>query len=127
MDFLLGNYDVRRLILDCMNPRDFAMLGATNKVLRKVLFQERFDINRILKRYFRDPLAFRRLLQKSGSFVSGTFPLSVFEGRVWRGGELRVYVAKDYIRDFGEFLTREKSYVERYESRNWEVYRMFIV
>ncbi|GAB7338182.1 hypothetical protein MBLNU457_4527t1 [Dothideomycetes sp. NU457] len=112
VNFLIEYHDVRHLILDWMNTRDFAMLCATNKVLRKVLFEERFDINQHLKRYFRDPLAFRRLLQKSGSFVSGTFPLSVFEGRVWRGGELRVYVSKDYLRDFGKFLTREKSYVE---------------
>lgn len=127
VDFLLHNHDVRRLILECMNPRDFAMLCATNKLLRKVLFEERFDINQHLKRYFKDPLAFRRLLQKSGSFVSGTFPLSVFEGRVWRGGQFHVYVSKDYTREFGEFLSREKSFVERVERRDRRVCKVSIV
>jgi len=110
VDFLLDNHDVRQLVLDRLNVHDFAMLAATNKRLRASLFEERFDVNHTLKRYFRDPVAFRRLLYQCNAFVGGMFPLSIFEGRCWQGIPLDIYVKPDKYIHLKDFITAGERY-----------------
>jgi len=115
-DFLLENYDVRSLILDNLSVYEFAMLAATNKSLRTVLFGDRFDVNRSLRRYVDDPIAFRGMLHKCGAFVGGTFPLSIFQGRRCEGGTLDLYVPTDKVEIVKAHLTIEELY---HSETNW--------
>jgi hypothetical protein len=85
-------------------------LTATCKRLY-ALRQYIWDINRALRRFLDNPLAFRTLLGETDALISGSFVLQFLEGVVWKNSDLDVFIQAGkaaYL--FGEYLERVEGY-----------------
>jgi len=90
-DLLKRFTPVQDSVLRYLNIRDIVALSRTTKALSgcvDIVERTQFDVNTRLKRFFKNPKAFRSLQAKHNIVISGTFALR-FISRNWLSSELR--------------------------------------
>ena len=63
-----------------------------------------YDINRHFNRFFRDPVAFRRMQMYTGSVVSGSSALQFFDRTLYPDADLDIYADKDQAEIVGKWI-----------------------
>ncbi|KAI0696059.1 hypothetical protein C8T65DRAFT_615610, partial [Cerioporus squamosus] len=67
-----------------------------------------YNIDRRLRRYFSDPLAFRALMSRTGLLISGSFALQFFDRSFYPNSDLDLYVWTDEsVIEAGNWLKTE--------------------
>lgn len=105
---LFGIYPIRRAILACLSIHDVLKLMQTSRTIRQDMKANEWDINAKLARFFKNPVAFRNQLGRSGALIIGSFALQFFERVVWPDTSLDLMVEDgDSFREMCHFLTSE--------------------
>ena len=104
---LLHNNDIRAEITGYLDTKDFLSLACTTFSLRQSLRADRWDINRKLSRFFRDPIALRNLQARTNAIVSGPFALGFAEGKTWKDSYPVIWVHKEYRDKWLDYLSAE--------------------
>ncbi|EPE34585.1 hypothetical protein GLAREA_10279 [Glarea lozoyensis ATCC 20868] len=100
-----------------LEPRDLISFFGTTKACRDLyptLLTSQFNINRLLKRFVKTPVALRSELAKHNAVISGSTALQLFERVTWRKSDLDIYVERDdgtAVSALGTYLTTVESYV----------------
>lgn len=66
-----------------------------------------FKLEKILSRFFSDPLDFRRLQARTATLISGSTALQFFDRSFWPESDLDLYVHMQFAKDVGDYLLRE--------------------
>ncbi|EPQ54924.1 hypothetical protein GLOTRDRAFT_25227, partial [Gloeophyllum trabeum ATCC 11539] len=97
-------------VLDSCSPASLINLAATCRLYRAILkniFEECWDINRHLGRFFSDPLAFRNLQARTATLISGSNALQFFDRKVYSGSDLDLYVYKEHLDEVCRWVMAE--------------------
>lgn len=103
---VLQIHDIRRLLTAELNTADFLSLSNSSKALQS-LKAERWDINRLLKRFVDDPLKFRALQANTDAIITGPQALAFAEGRSCNMATLSVNIFENTARRWRKFLKTE--------------------
>ncbi|KAF3927780.1 hypothetical protein ABW20_dc0100377 [Dactylellina cionopaga] len=97
-------------ILKLLDPPDTLNLLATCRTLR-VLKPDLWNINRSLRRFVDDPLAFRSLMARHNTVVSGSHALQFLARVRWTESDLDVYLGdEEGCVEFAEHLIEHENY-----------------
>ena len=66
-----------------------------------------FKLEKILSRFFSDPLDFRRLQARTATLISGSTALQFFDRSFWPESDLDLYVHMQFAKDVGDYMLRE--------------------
>ncbi|HEV7736636.1 MAG TPA: hypothetical protein VGO47_04595 [Chlamydiales bacterium] len=83
------------LILRYLSPKDIANLKKVDRKINSfitVYEKYAYSPNKLLKRYFNDPLQFRAMQAATGTLVSGSQALKLMGRFGWEPGDLDLYV-----------------------------------
>lgn len=97
-------------ILDAVSPVDILYFSLTCRLARQIAVRYRsfvFNINRRLRRFFRNPLAFRSLQAQTKTLISGSFALQFFDRSHYVKSDLDLYTHPGFSRSVGEWLINE--------------------
>ena len=98
------------LLLDYCSAKSLVLLLRTCRTLKAAVeayIGLRFDVNRILGRYFAAPRAFRYLQACTGTLISGSSALQFFDRSFYPSSDLDLYVSKVWGLRVGRFLFQE--------------------
>ncbi|KAL2073368.1 hypothetical protein VTL71DRAFT_10692 [Oculimacula yallundae] len=118
---VLGQYG----IFDTLCRRlDTATLFSLRLVSRKLVdnyaahAKERWNVNRRLKHFVKNPQGLRSLMAQSNALISGSFAVQFFDDVSWNESDLDIYVGHDGAAALGTFLCRKEGY--RHEKKSAE-------
>lgn len=97
-------------ILDAVSPLEILYFALTCRLARRAVIRYRsfaFNINRRLRRFFRDPLVFRSLQAQTHTLISGSFALQFFDRSEYADSDLDLYTHPGYSRLVGKLLIDE--------------------
>lgn len=106
-DRLLNQYDLLELVLDLCSPASLFNLAKTCHSYHAALkphYQLLWDINRHLKRYFSNPIAFRNLQARTATLISGSSALQFLDRTIYDGSDLDLYVYDDMLKEVCEWI-----------------------
>lgn len=75
-----------------------------------------YSIERIISRFFDDPLDFRKLQARTSTIISGSSALQFFDRSFYPSSDLDLYAHRRYRREIGRWLLRQ-GYVFRPNKR----------
>ncbi|KAF1984300.1 hypothetical protein K402DRAFT_406259 [Aulographum hederae CBS 113979] len=84
------HYDVFNSLTSCLGNREVLALTQTCHRLHDQLKAPLWDVNVKLRRFFKDPIAFRSVLGQFRAIVSGSFALQFLERVIWPESDLDV-------------------------------------
>lgn len=70
-----------------------------------------FNINRHLRRFFNDPIAFRNMQARLAILISGSNALQFLDSTFYPGSDLDLYVWKDSVEEVGHWLIEHEGYL----------------
>lgn len=82
-------------------------VGRTCKVAHQAValyIKRAFNINRLLKRFFSEVIAFRTLQARTGTLISGSVALQFFDREFYPCSDLDLYVHMRHRREVGRWL-----------------------
>lgn len=97
-------------ILDAVSPVDIMYFALTCRLARRTVARYRvftFNINRRLRRFFHNPLAFRSLQARTHTLISGSFALQFFDRTIYPESDLDLYTHPGFSKSVGEWLIGE--------------------
>lgn len=97
-------------ILDVVSPVDAIHFASSCRLAKRSVTRYRsfvFNINRRLRRFFHDPLAFRSLQAKTHTLISGSFALQFFDRSEYADSDLDLYTHPGFSRAVGHWLIDE--------------------
>jgi hypothetical protein len=105
--------DVHDRVLANLCPRDIfcfalACTEAREAVLSYML--RVYNVNLLLRRFFDDPLAFRRLQRSTGTLVSGSAALQFMDRTVYPESDLDIYTHPGHAQAIGHWLVKTEGY-----------------
>ncbi|KIJ33308.1 hypothetical protein M422DRAFT_183470 [Sphaerobolus stellatus SS14] len=65
-----------------------------------------YDVNRILRRFFSDPIAFRSLQARTGTLISGSVAVQFFARTIWTDSDLDLYVPPESVTAVSKWLQK---------------------
>ena len=98
------------LLLDYCSARSLVSLRRTCTTFKTAVdmyITQRFNVDRILTRYFTDPKSFRYLQACTGTLISGSSALQFFDRSFYPHSDLDLYVSKVWGPRVGHFLSQE--------------------
>lgn len=114
--YLLSNSTVYDLVLSCFSPAQLCRLRLACKLANEAarsFVRRAYDINRHLKHFFDDPLAFRHLQAETGALISGSNALQFLDRTFYPKADLDIYVDVRYCEQLVKYLTLREGYVFR--------------
>ena len=97
-------------IFDYCSARSLVLLLRTCRPVNnavRMYMDKRFNINRILDRYFSDAMSFRFLQARTGTLISGSSALQYFDRSFYPTSDLDIYVSRVWAREVGQFLLQQ--------------------
>ncbi|KAL6299604.1 hypothetical protein BKA93DRAFT_753336 [Sparassis latifolia] len=97
-------------ILSCLSPASLVSMGRVSRITRRAVqdYSSRaFSVNRLLTRFFSDPVAFRSLQARTATLISGSFGVQLFDRSLYSESDLDLYPHSQHVREVGEWLRRE--------------------
>ncbi|EPS38477.1 hypothetical protein H072_7790 [Dactylellina haptotyla CBS 200.50] len=114
----LSNPILYTAIFDYLEPQDTLRLLRTCKALYEFKY-ELWSINRSLRRFVDDPIAFRSLMARYNAIVSGSHALQFLARIKWPKSDLDLYVTEDGgIAAFASHLVAKEGY--SYQAYSWQ-------
>ena len=110
LDRIITNDLIYELIFDSCSPMTLVRLLRTCRaanVAVKDYITRAFNVNRILTRYFADPMAFRHLQACTGTVISGSSVLQFFTRTFYPGSDLDIYVPMAWRVEVGQYLLEQ--------------------
>ncbi|KAI1922088.1 hypothetical protein LOZ65_003594 [Ophidiomyces ophidiicola] len=119
-----GFYPLCVSLISSLDGVSILRLSMTCRALRRLYDSAkkiRWNIDKSLVRFVKDPSFFRLCMQQTGTIISGSFALQFFDGVYWPESDLNMYVPGS---SRFEVLTRclidnEGYHEEKYPSVNW--------
>jgi hypothetical protein len=98
--------------MDCLNTKSVLALSSTSSAIRTSIRENEWNINRKLKRFVKELVAFRTLLGRHNGLISGSFALQFFERVTFKCSGLDLFFDIDsgYEKMIDHLVTQE-SYV----------------
>ncbi|KIJ41624.1 hypothetical protein M422DRAFT_255242 [Sphaerobolus stellatus SS14] len=96
-----------------LNPVQTYQFSLINKAAYRAAQEYRsyvYDINRLLRHFFSDPIAFRTLQAQTGTIISGSMAVQFFSGTIWTNSDLDLYVPPDSVTTVSKWMEAQ-SYV----------------
>ena len=97
-------------LFDHCSARSLVLLLRTCRPVNRAVrgyMAKRFNVNRILDRFFSDAMSFRLLQARTGTLVSGSSALQYFDRSFYPSSDLDIYVSRVWANDVGQFLLQE--------------------
>ncbi len=107
-----------------LNIQDALSLSSACKNLREA-HKQRFDVDKRLERFVRNPQRLRSQLGKHGSLISGSFALQLFAQTRWKDSDLDIFVDErgEAVTEFHTYLQQEENYCLE-SAQDQEMYAM---
>ena len=102
--------DEKILLFDYCSAKSLVSLRRTCTAVKTQVdayIAQKFNVDRILTRYFANPKAFRFLQGWTGTLISGSSALQFFDRSFYPLSELDLYVSKGWGPEVGHFLLQE--------------------
>ena len=106
---ILSNPSLYDALFDECSPSTLIKISQTCRLANRSVedyIGRAFDVNRLLSRYFSDPLSFRRLQASTATIIGGSAALQLFSRTFWDDTGLDLFVPRVWGREVGEFLLR---------------------
>ena len=103
----------RNALLACLSPISMIMLARTSKHAYDAVTNFNavaYDINRHLRRFFANPLAFRSLQATTGTLISGSNALQFLNREVYSTSDLDLYTHPGYAQQIATWLIEQEEY-----------------
>ncbi|TCD68642.1 hypothetical protein EIP91_010297 [Steccherinum ochraceum] len=114
---IISNNVIHESLFSYMTPLEFLRLSRTCRdaygVVRSYI-KRTFNVNRLLSRFFQDPVAFRSLQARTGLLVSGSTALQFFDRTSYPGSDLDMYLMPNAMVEVTTWLTGEGYEYEPY-------------
>ncbi|KAH7356850.1 hypothetical protein BKA65DRAFT_495597 [Rhexocercosporidium sp. MPI-PUGE-AT-0058] len=81
--------------------------------------KERWNVNRRLKNFVRNPQGLRAVLARYNALISGSFVIQFFDDTFWKESDLDIYVERESAAAFGTYLCQNEGY--RFDRHSTEV------
>ena len=104
-----GHRDILLCVLDHTPPKTLMALAKTSRELRQLARNQiavRFDVQKLLRRFFSDPRAFQLLQRETEAVVAGTAALGFFTETAY-DHVLEVHVGQQFARRLWTFVQSE--------------------
>ncbi|KAK6527699.1 hypothetical protein TWF694_004680 [Orbilia ellipsospora] len=113
---ILSNTILYSTIFDHLEPQDVIRLSQTCRTIYGFR-GDLWNINRSLRRFVDDPIAFRTLMAQHDAIVSGSHALQFLARVKWTKSDLDVYITKDesLVAFANHLMTNEGYYFKPYE------------
>lgn len=72
--------------------------------------KERWNFNRRLKHFVRNPQSLRTLMARYNALISGSFVIQFFDDSFWKESDLDIYVERESAAAFGTHLCQKEGY-----------------
>lgn len=124
---LFARAPVYDLVFACLSPRSLVRLALTCRAayLAVAEFKSRaFNVNRHFLRYFTDPIAFRSLLARTNSLVSGSNALQFLDRTFYPESDLDLYTHPGHSFEVAQFLVEAEGYQyipREFQEKDWRV------
>ena len=121
LDAILNEDTLRTLILDNCSPKSLVLLLRTSHAIREIVIgymKTTFNADRLLSRYFDNPLSFRQLQACTGTLISGSTALQFFNRTFYPESDLDIYVPRAWRYEVGQFLLQTGYKFVRYPSQH---------
>ena len=102
------------VIFACLSPPDIVRASQTCRLLNdaaRSFNRHAYNINRHLKRFLSDPIAFRRLQARSRFLISGSNALQFLDRTFYPESDLDVFAFPESVRELGMHLIKNEGYV----------------
>ena len=110
---IISNPILHEAILSRLSPLEIVLFSRTCRIALDVVqnhyIPAAFSINRILSRYFTEPLAFRAVQARTGTLISGSTALQFFTRTVYPNSDLDLYISTQHVFDLIQWLV-ERGY-----------------
>lgn len=109
-DKIVLNPIIHGTIFTFLTPLEILLFSRTCRFSQDIVhgyIKSAFNIDRLLARFFSDPLAFRALQARTGTLISGSFALQFFARTFYPDSDLDLYIPKDWLLDVVEWLVEE--------------------
>lgn len=107
LDRIIVNEIIYDTIFDACSAKALVLLLRTCQTIHssvKNYLKRAYNVERVLRRYFSDPMAFRYLQACTGALVSGSTALQFFDRSFYPESDLNVYVSMPWRIQLGQFL-----------------------
>lgn len=104
---LLETKDAKTVLLSFLSARSLLRMSRVCRQTRTAVsayMKEAFDIERLLKRFFDQPSAFRTLQARTGTLIAGSIALQYFDRSNYPSSDLDLYVHPRHRREVGMWL-----------------------
>ncbi|KAI1787861.1 hypothetical protein LXA43DRAFT_895612, partial [Ganoderma leucocontextum] len=94
-------------------PKEFLRFSRTCKEADAAVsayIAKAFDVDKRLRRFFSDPLAFRHIQARTATLISGSFALQLFDRTSYMSSDLDLYLHLEHRRTVGRWLLDEAGY-----------------
>ncbi|TCD68637.1 hypothetical protein EIP91_010292 [Steccherinum ochraceum] len=112
---------IHELLFSYMTPLGFLRLARTCRVANDVVrsyIKRTFNVNRLLSRFFQDPVVFRSLQARTGMIFAGSVALQFFDRTYYSGSDLDVYLRSDALVEVTAWLIGEGYVFEPYPKQS---------
>jgi hypothetical protein len=96
--------------LDVIDVLNFASTCRTARVAFNLFMKRAYKVEIVLRRFLRNPSAFRRLQRETGTLISGSVALQFLERTVYPESDLDLYTHPVHTLDVGRWLIVEEGY-----------------
>ena len=107
LNLIMNNEKISTVILNRCSTKSLVLLLRTNRSINASVtayIEKTYNIYRILRRYFADPLSFRYLQAYTGTVISGSTALQFFDRSFYPESDLDIYAPKAWGKEVGHFL-----------------------
>ena len=121
LDAILNEDTLSDLILDSCSAKSLLLLLRTSHAIREIVIgymKTTFNADRLLSRYFDNPLSFRQLQACTGTLISGSTALQFFNRTFYPESDLDIYVPRAWRYEVGQFLLQTGYKFVRYPSQH---------
>ena len=97
-------------IFDFLTPLEILLFSRTCRPFYNIVcsyIKRVFNIDRILSRFFADPVAFRALQARTGTLISGSSALQFFARTFYPESDLDLYIHSNWLPDVVEWMVQE--------------------
>ncbi|KZV70734.1 hypothetical protein PENSPDRAFT_752268 [Peniophora sp. CONT] len=100
-------------LLSYLEPHDLASLARLNRLINgelRAYSRRMFSVNRVLSPFFKDSDSFREMQARTGTIISGSAALQLFERTTYTDADLDVYVEYHFALDVAKYLGDREGY-----------------
>ncbi|TCD68648.1 hypothetical protein EIP91_010303 [Steccherinum ochraceum] len=95
---IISNNVIHDCLFSYVTPLELFRLARTCRIAYGVVrfyVKRTFNVNRLLSRFFQDPVAFRSLQARTGMIFAGSIALQFFDRSFYPGSDLDVYLMRE--------------------------------